>query len=188
MTTRRWQYRTMNDSTQNDRDKRNVKVVSTEKLTLGVKEVDFHRIGKDVSKKKTTVVLSSRSSCHLVIFVSVPVEPGLLWVESPLRRAEDRPRRCLGHVVGRRKRLACKGKNTVSPSLSFHTEVGNCVFLSHACHVFCCHRYTNANVFEWGVNFWIQVIGFISPKLLANPVPLSLQSWNWFPTIHLIGT
>ena len=100
----------MNDSTQNDRDKRNVKVVSTEKLTLGVKEVDFHRIGKDVSKKKTTVVLSSRSSCHLVIFVSVPVEPGLLWVESPLRRAEDRPRRCLGHVVGRRKRLACKKK------------------------------------------------------------------------------
>ena len=83
---------------------------STEKLTLEVKEVDFHRIGKDVSNKKTTVVLSSRSSCHLVIFVSVPVEPGLLWVESPLRRAEDRPRRCLGHVVGRRKRLACKGK------------------------------------------------------------------------------
>ena len=112
MTTRRWQYITVNDSTQNDRDKRNVKV-STEKLTLGVKKVDFHRIGKDVSNtKKTTVVLSSRSSCHLVIFVSVPVEPGLLWVESPLRRAEDRPRRCLGHVVGRRKRLACKGKKT----------------------------------------------------------------------------
>ena len=107
----------MNDSTQNDRDKRNVKVVSTEKLTLGVKEVDFHRRGKDVSNKKTTVVLSSRSSCHLVIFVSVPVEPGLLWVESPLRRAEDRPRRCLGHVVGRRKRLACKGKKHICLSL-----------------------------------------------------------------------